>query len=143
MLLLEKRNEGMSETIWSLLPPVVTIIIGDEGSLHVAGHWHFHGCFHVCGFSVLGAIDTMFKIMSDKVGGNVYILVFLVLTRYHGSGHSEIRGFAGIWRLCSAHDQGEKEHFSSPWCSVFWFFIDDYFNCLTIRYGHASGHRPL
>ena len=81
MLLLEERNEGMSETIWSLLPPVVTIILAlatKEVYMSLA-IGIFMGAFMFTGFSVLGAIDTMFKIMSDKVGGNVYILVFLVL----------------------------------------------------------------
>ena len=71
----------MSETIWSLLPPVVTIILAlatKEVYMSLA-IGIFMGAFMFTGFSVLGAIDTMFKIMSDKVGGNVYILVFLVL----------------------------------------------------------------
>ena len=71
----------MSQTVWSLVPPVVTIILAlatKEVYMSLA-IGIFIGAFMFAGFSVLGAIDTMFKIMSDKVGSNVYILVFLVL----------------------------------------------------------------
>lgn len=53
--------------------------VSDERSVHVPCHRYFYGAFIFAGFSFLGAIDTMFAIMSDKIGSNVYILVFLVL----------------------------------------------------------------
>lgn len=71
----------MSQTVWSLVPPVVTIILAlatKEVYMSLA-IGIFIGAFMFAGFSILGAIDTMFHIMSDKVGSNVYILVFLVL----------------------------------------------------------------
>ena len=74
----ESREGGcnMSQTVWSLVPPVVTIILAlatKEVYMSLA-IGIFIGAFMFAGFSVLGAIDTMFKIMSDKVGSNVYIL---------------------------------------------------------------------
>lgn len=52
---------------------------GYQRSLYVTGDRYFIGAFMFTGFNFLGAIDTMFDIMSNKVGGNVNILVFLVL----------------------------------------------------------------
>ena len=71
----------MAQTVWALLPPVVTIILAlvTKEVYMSLGIGIFIGAFMFSEFSILGAIDTMFKIMSDKVGGNVYILVFLVL----------------------------------------------------------------
>ena len=77
----ERIGVFMAETVWSLLPPVITIILAlatKEVYMSLA-IGIFIGAFMFAGFSFLGAIDTMFAIMSDKIGSNVYILVFLVL----------------------------------------------------------------
>ena len=71
----------MAETAWSLVPPVLTIVLAlvtKEVYMSLA-IGIFIGAFMFTGFNFLGAIDTMFDIMSNKVGGNVNILVFLVL----------------------------------------------------------------
>ena len=71
----------MAETAWSLVPPVITIVLAlvtKEVYMSLA-IGIFIGAFMFTGFNFLGAIDTMFDIMSNKVGGNVNILVFLVL----------------------------------------------------------------
>ena len=73
--------EVMAETAWSLVPPIITIILAlatKEVYMSLA-IGIFIGVLMFTGFSVLSAIDTMFNIMSDKIGGNVNILVFLVL----------------------------------------------------------------
>ena len=134
MLLLEERNEGMSETIWSLLPPVVTIILAlatKEVYMSLA-IGIFMGAFMFTGFSVLGAIDTMFKIMSDKVGGNVYILVFLVLlgimvAAIQKSGASQAYGDYAARTI-----KGKKSALFVTMVLGILIFIDDYFNCLTV-----------
>lgn len=134
MLLLRERDEGMSETIWSLLPPVVTIILAlatKEVYMSLA-IGIFMGAFMFTGFSVLGAIDTMFKIMSDKVGGNVYILVFLVLlgimvAAIQKSGASQAYGDYAARTI-----KGKKSALFVTMVLGVLIFIDDYFNCLTV-----------
>lgn len=74
----ERIGVFMAETVWSLLPPVITIILAlatKEVYMSLA-IGIFIGAFMFAGFSFTGAIDTMFAIMSDKIGSNVYILVF-------------------------------------------------------------------
>jgi tetracycline resistance efflux pump len=71
----------MVESAWSLLPPIITIVLAlatkEVYMSLIVGI--FVGALMFTGFDLLAAIDTFFAIMSDKVGGNVYILVFLVL----------------------------------------------------------------
>ena len=68
----ERIGVFMAETVWSLLPPVITIILAlatKEVYMSLA-IGIFIGAFMFAGFSFLGAIDTMFAIMSDKIGSN-------------------------------------------------------------------------
>ena len=71
----------MVESAWSLLPPIITIVLAlatkEVYMSLIVGI--FVGALMFTGFDLLAAIDAFFAIMSDKVGGNVYILVFLVL----------------------------------------------------------------
>lgn len=63
--------EVMAETAWSLVPPIITIILAlatKEVYMSLA-IGIFIGVLMFTGFSVLTAIDTMFNIMSDKIGG--------------------------------------------------------------------------
>ncbi len=124
----------MSETIWSLLPPVVTIILAlatKEVYMSLA-IGIFMGAFMFSGFSLLGAVDTMFSIMSDKVGGNVYILVFLVLlgimvAAIQKSGASQAYG-----EYASRTIKGKRSSLLVTMMLGVLIFIDDYFNCLTV-----------
>ncbi len=124
----------MSETIWSLLPPVVTIILAlatKEVYMSLA-IGIFMGALMFSGFSLLGAVDTMFSIMSDKVGGNVYILVFLVLlgimvAAIQKSGASQAYG-----EYASRTIKGKRSSLLVTMMLGVLIFIDDYFNCLTV-----------
>lgn len=124
----------MSETVWSLLPPVVTIILAlvtKEVYMSLA-IGIFMGAFMFSGFSLLGATDTMFGIMSDKVGGNVYILVFLVLlgimvAAIQKSGASQAYGDYAARTI-----KGKRSSLFVTMVLGVLIFIDDYFNCLTV-----------
>ena len=124
----------MSETVWSLLPPVVTIILAlvtKEVYMSLA-IGIFIGAFMFSGFSLLGATDTMFGIMSDKVGGNVYILVFLVLlgimvAAIQKSGASQAYGDYAARTI-----KGKRSSLFVTMILGVLIFIDDYFNCLTV-----------
>ena len=71
----------MAETIWSVFPPILTIVLALATkevymSLLIG---IFSGAMLYCNFNVIQAILTMFAVMEEKVGGNVNILVFLVV----------------------------------------------------------------
>ena len=71
----------MAETIWSVFPPILTIVLALMTkevymSLLIG---IFSGAMLYSNFNVIQAILTMFAVMEEKVGGNVNILVFLVI----------------------------------------------------------------
>lgn len=71
----------MAETAWALIPPIITIalaLLSKEVYMSL-GIGIFVGAFMYCDFDFLQSVDTMFNIMATAVGGNVHILVFLVL----------------------------------------------------------------
>ena len=125
----------MAETAWSLVPPVITIVLAlvtKEVYMSLA-IGIFIGAFMFTGFNFLGAIDTMFDIMSNKVGGNVNILVFLVLL---GIIVSAIQKSGELLRRMVIMQRGRLMG-NDPHCWLLFFlglliFIDDYFNCLTV-----------
>lgn len=106
--------------------------VSDERSVHVPCHRYFIGAFMFAGFSFLGAIDTMFAIMSDKIGSNVYILVFLVLlgimvAAIQKSGASQAYGDYAARTI-----KGKRSALFVTMILGILIFIDDYFNCLTV-----------
>ena len=126
--------EVMAETAWSLVPPIITIILAlatKEVYMSLA-IGIFIGVLMFTGFSVLTAIDTMFNIMSDKIGGNVNILVFLVLlgiivAAIQKSGASQAYG-----DLAARKIKGKRSALFVTMALGVLIFIDDYFNCLTV-----------
>ena len=126
--------EVMAETAWSLVPPIITIILAlatKEVYMSLA-IGIFIGVLMFTGFSVLTAIDTMFNIMSDKIGGNVNILVFLVLlgiivAAIQKSGASQAYG-----DLAARKIKGKRSALFVTMILGLLIFIDDYFNCLTV-----------
>ena len=71
----------MAQTVWSILPPVITIVLAlwtkEVYMSLIIGI--FSGALLFTGGNILESIPTMFAVMEDKVGGNVNILVFLVI----------------------------------------------------------------
>ncbi len=124
----------MAETVWSLVPPIITIILAlatKEVYMSLA-IGIFIGVLMYTGFNILGAIDTMFDIMSDKIGGNVNILVFLVLlgiivAAIQKSGASQAYG-----ELAAKKIKGKRSALFVTMFLGILIFIDDYFNCLTV-----------
>ena len=71
----------MAATAWSVLPPIITIVLAlwtkEVYMSLIIGI--FSGALLFTGGNILESILTMFTVMSDKVGSNVNILVFLVI----------------------------------------------------------------
>lgn len=124
----------MAETAWSMLPPIIAIVLALTTkevymSLLIA---ILSGAILYSEFNILGAIDTMFNVMGDKIGGNVNILIFLVILGIL---------VAAITRSGATHAYGEwaARNIKGPRSASIltailgaMIFIDDYFNCLTV-----------
>ena len=72
---------GLVHSIWAVLPPVITIILALATKEVYTSLFTgvLVGSFMYSGFNIIGTIDTVFKVMNDKIGGNVYILMFMVM----------------------------------------------------------------
>ncbi|WP_294146725.1 Na+/H+ antiporter NhaC family protein [uncultured Selenomonas sp.] len=107
----------MAQTVWSILPPVITIVLAlwtkEVYMSLIIGI--FSGALLFTGGNLLESILTMFAVMEDKVGGNVNILVFLVIL--------------GI--LVAAITRSGATRAYGAWAAQA-IHIDDYFNCLTV-----------
>lgn len=124
----------MAETAWSLVPPIITIalaLISKEVYMSL-GIGIFVGAFMYCEFDFLKSVDTMFGIMSDKVGDNVHILVFLVLLGIivEAIARSGAARAYGEWAARAI--KGKRSALSVTVILGVLIFIDDYFNCLTV-----------
>lgn len=116
------------------LPPVIAIVLALISkevyvSLLIG---ILSGALLYANFHPVRMIETTFEIMSDKVGGNVYIIVFLVLlgmvvALMTKSGAS---GAYGRWASKSISTK-RGAGFATAGLGAL-IFVDDYFNCLTV-----------
>ena len=83
----------MEMTAWSVLPPIITIVLAlitkEVYFSLIIGI--FSGAMLFTGGSFFQSIMTFFEIMATKVGGNVNILAFLVILGILVAGHSRLR----------------------------------------------------
>lgn len=124
----------MAETFWSIMPPVITIILAlvtkEVYMSLIVGI--LCGAFLFTGFNFLVSIETMFAIMAEKIGANVNILVFLVLlgilvALITKSGASKAYG-----EWASKAIQSKRSSLLVTTLLGGLIFVDDYFNCLTV-----------
>ncbi|NCB28563.1 MAG: Na+/H+ antiporter NhaC family protein [Clostridia bacterium] len=124
----------MAATIWSLLPPIIAIALAlltkeVYMSLMIG---ILSGALLFAGFNPLHAVETTFTIMGEKIGGNVNILVFLVLlgilvALITKSGASKAYG---EWASRTIKTRRGALLATSLLGTL--IFVDDYFNCLTV-----------
>ncbi len=124
----------MSATIWSILPPVIAIVLAlitkeVYMSLLIG---IFSGALLYTRFGIISSIETTFQIMGDKIGGNADILIFLVLlgilvALITKSGASKAYG---SW--ASKSIKSKKGSLLATAALGVVIFVDDYFNCLTV-----------
>lgn len=124
----------MAETVWSLVPPIITIalaLITKEVYMSlIIGI--FVGAMMFTGFDLLASIDTMFSIMSNSVGGNVYILVFLVLLGIVVAAIARSGASRAYGEWAARVIKGKRSSLLVTALLGVVIFIDDYFNCLTV-----------
>ncbi len=124
----------MAESIWSILPPVITILLAlwtkEVYMSLIIGI--FSGAMLFTGGSFLESTLTMFKVMADKVGGNVNILVFLVILGILVAAitRSGATSAYGDWAARTIKGKRQASLITALLGLV--IFIDDYFNCLTV-----------
>lgn len=124
----------MAETAWALVPPVITIalaLISKEVYMSL-GIGIFVGAFMYCDFDFLKSVDTMFGIMSESVGGNVHILVFLVLLGIIVEAIASSGAAKAYGEWAAQAIKGKRSALSVTVILGILIFIDDYFNCLTV-----------
>lgn len=124
----------MAESIWSILPPVITILLAlwtkEVYMSLIIGI--FSGAMLFTGGNFLESTLTMFKVMADKVGGNVNILVFLVILGILVAAitRSGATSAYGDWAARTIKGRRQASLITALLGLV--IFIDDYFNCLTV-----------
>jgi len=122
---------------WSLLPPVFTLVLALATREIVVSL--FMGLLSgalihsiECGHGLLYAVDTVLLSLSEKVGENMPMVIFLFLLGalvavVTASGGAKAYG---EWAFRRLHSQRAA---SLMTCAIgIIIFIDDYFNCLTV-----------
>lgn len=124
----------MAETVWSLVPPIITIILAlatkEVYMSLIIGI--FIGALMFANFQFIDAIDTLFQIMADKVGGNVHILVFLVLLGIIVAAIARSGASRAYGQWAAEIIKGKRSALLVTSILGVVIFIDDYFNCLTV-----------
>ena len=131
----------MVGSIWAFLPAIIAIVLAlITKQVYVslfAGI--LVGALLYAGGNPLEALGTLYTVMSEQVGGNTPILVFLVVlgifvVLMQKSGGSKAYGEWAEKKISSK--KGALMATSALGCLI---FVDDYFNCLTV----GSVMRPI
>lgn len=131
----------MNATIWSILPPVIAIVLAlltKEVYMSLLIGILSGSFLYTLGLGLsrvetgITTVETTFQIMGDKIGGNVDIVIFLVLlgilvALITKSGASKAYG---SWASNSI--KSKKGALLATAVLGIVIFVDDYFNCLTV-----------
>lgn len=124
----------MENSALSMLPPIITIILAlwtkEVYTSLIVGI--FVGAMLFTGGNFLESIVTFFDIMSDKVGGNVNILVFLVILGILVAIISKSGATRAYGEWARSVISGKRSALGLTAFLGMLIFIDDYFNCLTV-----------
>ena len=131
----------MVGTIWAFVPAVIAIILAlVTKQVYVSLFLGiFVGAMMYSGGDILKAMFTLFQVMSEKVGSNTTIIVFLVVlgilvVLLQKSGGAKAYGEWAGKKIKSKG--GALAATAGLGCLI---FVDDYFNCLTV----GSVMRPV
>ena len=131
----------MEGTLWAFVPAVIAIILAlATKQVYVSLFLGiFVGAMMYSGGDILKAMFTLFQVMSEKVGGNTPIIVFLVVlgilvVLMQKSGGAKAYGDWAGRKIKSK--SGVLAATAGLGCLI---FVDDYFNCLTV----GSVMRPV
>ncbi len=131
----------MEGTIWAFLPAVIAIVLAlVTKQVYVSLFLGiFVGAMMYAGGNPLDAMFSLYQVMSEQVGGNTPILVFLVVlgilvVLMQKSGGAKAYGDWAGQKIKSK--SGALAATAGLGCLI---FVDDYFNCLTV----GSVMRPV
>lgn len=124
----------MTGTFWAILPPVIAIVLAlitKEVYLSLmvgiaSGALMFHG------FHPIKAMDTIFAIMGEKIGGNCDILIFLVLLGILVALITKSGASRAYGKWAARAIRSKRQALFATVCLGVVIFVDDYFNCLTV-----------
>lgn len=124
----------MSGTIWAFMPALVAIVLALVTKKVYLSLFLgiLSGALLYVGGNPIEAIGTIYNVMSEKVGENVPILVFLIILGIivilmQKSGGSKAYGDWAIKKVKTK--KGALSLTALLGCLI---FVDDYFNCLTV-----------
>jgi len=124
----------MENSALSMLPPIITIILAlwtkEVYTSLIVGI--FVGAMLFTGGNFLESIITFFDIMSEKVGGNVNILIFLVILGILVAIISKSGATRAYGEWARSVISGKRSALGLTAFLGMLIFIDDYFNCLTV-----------
>ena len=131
----------MEGTLWAFLPAVIAIVLAlVTKQVYISLFLGiFVGAMMYAGGDPLKALFTLYQVMSEKVGGNVSIIVFLVVLGIlvilmQRSGGAKAYGDWAGNKI--KNKSGALAATAGLGCLI---FVDDYFNCLTV----GSVMRPV
>ena len=131
----------MEGTFWAFLPAIVAIVLAlVSKQVYISLFFGiFVGAMMYAGGNPLEALFTLFNVMSEKVGANVPIIVFLVVlgilvVLMQKSGGARAYGDWAGKKIKTKG--GALAATAGLGCLI---FVDDYFNCLTV----GSVMRPV
>lgn len=124
----------METTFWALMPPVLAILVSlitkeVNLSLFIG---IVVGAIIYTGGNPFSSVTTIFDIMSDKVQGNMGVLIFIILLgmivylmNLSGATYKYARWASGRLKT-------KKQTLLATMALGIIIFVDDYFNCLTV-----------
>ena len=131
----------MVGTFWAFVPAIVAIVLA-----LVTKHVYislfvgiFTGAMFLAGGNPIMALGDLFTVMSDKVGANVPIIVFLVILCIFVILRQKSGGAKAYGTWASGKIKTKKGVMGMTAGLGCLIFMDDYFNCLTV----GSVMRPL
>ena len=131
----------MEGTIWAFVPAVIAIVLALlTKQVYISLFFGiFVGAMMYAGGNPLNALFTLYRVMSEKVGANTPIIVFLVVlgilvVLMQKSGGAKAYGDWAGRKIKSK--SGALASTAGLGCLI---FVDDYFNCLTV----GSVMRPV
>ena len=139
----EEYVSPMYGTFWSLIPPVIAIILAlitkeVYVSLFVG---ILTGALFYANFNPVRTVTSIFEVMTAKIGDswNVGILIFLVVLGIMVSLVTKAGGSAAYGKWAAGKIKNKTGAQLATFGLGVLIFIDDYFNCLTV----GSVMRPV
>ena len=131
----------MDYTWVSILPPIIAIVLAlctkEVISSLLIGI--LSGVLLYAHGNILVAVEAMFSIMGDVLGGNAFIIIFLCLLGILVAVVTKAGGSAAYGDWASRKIRSKSGALLSTSALGALIFVDDYFNCLTV----GSVMRPV